>query len=71
MLARWSFRQKRELVVKTKNCTWATGSLYRLGKDDVLRRCVPSMERMALLEEAHKDGARGHMAIEVMAKKLL
>ena len=44
---------------------------YRLGKDGVLRRCVPKMERIALLEEAHEDEARGHITGEVMTKMLL
>ena len=50
---------------------WKIGSLYKkLGKDGVLRRCVPSMKRVALLEEAHEDEADRHMIGEVIAKKL-
>ena len=53
----WPLRKKRPLVVKAKNNTWADGALYKLGKDGVLRRCVAVVERVVLLEEAHKDEA--------------
>ena len=43
----------------------------KLGKDGVLRRCVVAVERVALLEEVHKDEARGHIAGEVTARKTL
>ena len=64
-------RQKRALVVKAKNYTWEVGALYKLGRDGLLRRCVASAKRVALLEEAHKYVAGGHMAGEVTTIKVL
>ena len=58
-------------VGKAKNYIWAIGALYKLRRDGVLRRCVASAKRVALLEEAHKSATRGHMASEVTTKKVL
>ena len=59
-------RKKRALAVKAREYTWAARALYKLGKDGVLRRCVATTKRVALLEEA-----RGHIFGEVTAKKIL
>ena len=64
-------RKKRALVIQARNYTWAAGALYRLGKDGILRRCIPEIERMGLMEEAHEGEAGGHMSGEVTARKLL
>ena len=64
-------RRKRALVVKVKSYTWTIGALYKLGRDGVLRRCVVEVKSVALLKEAHADATGGHMAGEVMAKKIL
>ena len=67
----WTMKKKRALIMQARNFTWATGSLYRLGKDGILGRCVPLSERVEFLEGAHEGEAGGHMAGEVTARKLL
>ena len=67
----WTMKKKRALIMQAKNFTWAAGSLYRLGKDGILKRCVPLSERVKLLEGAHEREAGGHMVGEVTARKLL
>ena len=67
----WPLRKKKALVVKARSFTWVAGAMYWLGKDGVLRRCVVAAKSVALLEEAHKDEAGGHMAAEVIARKIL
>ena len=47
------------------------GALYRLGEDEILRRCTLVDERMELLEEAHDGVVGGHMSKEVIARILL
>ena len=54
--------QKRQLVVKAANFTLIVGQLYKLGLDEVLRRCVILHEKEAILREAHSGTAGGHFA---------
>jgi hypothetical protein len=36
------------------------GHLYKMGPDEILRRCVMEAEHPMILEEAHEGIARGH-----------
>ena len=53
-------KQKKYLVVKATDFTLITGHLYKLGPDEVLRRCVMLHEKDAIIREAHSGTAGGH-----------
>lgn len=53
-------KKKKILAIKVTPYTLINGSLYKLGQDDVLIRCVPKYERKEILEEAHLGVSRGH-----------
>ena len=55
-------QQKKQLVVKAADFTLIAGCLYKLGPDEVLRRCVMPHEKDAILKEAHLGTAGGHFA---------
>ena len=45
-----------------KQQTSIAGQLYKLGPDEVLRRCVMPHEKEAIIREAHSGTAGGHFA---------
>ena len=64
-------QQKKQLVVKAADFTLIAGHLYKLGPDEVLRRCVMPHEKDAIIREAHSGTAGGHFAGKPIAQKIL
>ena len=58
----YSIWQKRQLVLKASNYTLIAGKLYKLGPDEILRRCVFEHERQWVMAEAHAGVSGGHYA---------
>ncbi|KAH9299645.1 hypothetical protein KI387_031327, partial [Taxus chinensis] len=48
-----------------------SGDLYKLGRDEVLRRCVLEHEHLAIMEEAHGGSADGNYAGDATMRKIL
>jgi hypothetical protein len=54
--------QKKQLVVHAAYFSLIAGQLYKMGPNEILRRCVIEVERPLILAEAHEGIARGHYA---------
>jgi hypothetical protein len=54
--------QKKQLVLCASNFQLIAGQLYKMGPDEILRRCVMEAERPLVLEEAHEGIVGGHYA---------
>jgi hypothetical protein len=52
--------QKKQLVVRTAYFQLIAGKLYKMGPNEILRRCVMEVERLLILVEAHKGIIEGH-----------
>ena len=63
--------QKKQLVVRAANFTLIEGQLYKMGPDEILRRCVLENENPLILAEAHSGAAGGHYEGKTMAQKIL
>ena len=63
----FSKHQKKQLVVKATDFTLIAGHLYKLGQDEVLRRCVMPHEKEAIIREAHSGAAGGHFTGKMTA----
>ena len=63
--------QKWQLVVKVVDFTLIAGHLYKLGPDEVLRRCVMPHEKEAIIKEAHSKTTGGHFVGKPTAQKIL
>ena len=59
------------MVVKATDFTLITGHLYKLGPDEVLRRCMMPHEKYAIIREAHSGTTGGHFAGKPIAQKIL
>ena len=64
-------QQQKQLVVKAADFTLIAGHLYKLGPDEVLRRCVMLHEKKAIIREAHSGAAEGNFAGKSTAQKIL
>ena len=63
--------ERKAFILKTLKFTMIEQALYRLGRDGILRRCVPRSARQQVTEEAHAGDAGGHFAAEITIKKIL
>ena len=54
--------QKKQLVVRAVEFQLIVGQLYKMGPDEIPRRCVMEHERLMILNEAHASVAGGHYA---------
>ena len=55
--------------MKVAPYTIINGFLYKMGLDEVLRRCVLEHEREKIMHEAHYGLAGGHFQSDTTAKK--
>jgi hypothetical protein len=59
------------LVVRVADYQLIAGHLYKLGADNILRRCVMEHESPIILAEAHEGIAGGHYTGKAIAQKVL
>ena len=63
--------ERKTFVLKSMKFTMIEGELYRLGRDAILRRCVPNSARKFIIEEAHSSESGGHFSGDITARKIL
>ena len=67
-----SSKEKRNIVRKsTTPFTWIRGNLFKLGLDQILRRCVREEEVFDILLPCHDGPCGGHFAAKRTAFKIL
>jgi hypothetical protein len=63
--------QKKQLVVCAVEFSLITSQLYKMGPDEILRRCIMETERPWILAESHEGIAGGHYLGKETVKKVL
>jgi hypothetical protein len=63
--------QKKQLVVRAANFQLIAGQLYKMGPDEILRRCIMEVERPLILAEAHEGITGGNYAGKETTQKVL
>lgn len=63
--------ERRKLVLRSRTFQLINGLLYKMGPDQILRRCILEEEIQGVLREAHEGPAGGHMGLDTMARKVL
>eukprot|EP00253_Pinus_taeda_P017976 PITA_17976 len=66
-----SSKEKRKIVRKSAPFTWIGGNLFKLGPDQILRRCVREEEVFDILLTYHDGPCGGHFAAKRTAFKIL
>ena len=65
-----SDKKKKILAMKVAPYSIINGFLYKLGLDEVIRRCVLEYERESIMHEAHYGLAGGHFQSDTTGKKI-
>lgn len=63
--------ERRKLVLKSKTFQLINGLLYKMGPNQILRRCVMEEEILSVLKEAHDNLAGEHIGPDAIARKVL
>jgi hypothetical protein len=63
--------QKKQLVVRVADFSLITRQLYKMGPDEILRRCVMEVERPLTLTKSHEGISGGHYAGKETTQKVL
>ena len=63
--------QKKNMVVRATDYQLVVGNLYKMGTENILRRCVLEHERPRILVEAHEEIVGGHYEGKVTIQKVL
>jgi hypothetical protein len=58
-------------VVHTIDFSLIVGQLYKMGPDEILRRCVMEEKFPMILKESHEGIAGGHYVGKAIAQKVL
>ena len=69
--SKYTISQKKQLVVHVAYFSLIAGQLYKMGPDEILRRCVMETESLMILAEGHEGIAGGHYAGKETAQKVL
>jgi hypothetical protein len=59
---KYTFIQKKQLVVRATDFQIIAGQLYKMGPDEILKRCIMEEERPLILAESHEGIVGGHYA---------
>jgi hypothetical protein len=62
---------RRCVSTTAANFSLIAGQLYKMGPDEILRRCVTETERPLILTEAHEGIVGGHYAGKATVQKVL
>ena len=65
-----STKNKQILAMKATPYSLINGFLYKMGLDDILRRCVLEHERDNIMYEAHYGPTGGHFQVDTTTKKI-
>ena len=59
------------LAIKAAPFTLISGNLYKLGLDDILRRCTLEHERWDIIQEATSGETSDHFSVDITINKIL
>jgi hypothetical protein len=57
--------------VRAADFSLIVGQLYKMGPDEIIRRCIMEIERPLILTEAHEGIAGGHYAGRATKQKFM
>jgi hypothetical protein len=67
----YTIPQKKQLVVRAADVSLIVGQIYKMGSDEILKRCVMEIERPMILEESHEGIVGGHYVGKETVQKVL
>jgi hypothetical protein len=70
-LSEYTISQKKQLVVCAADFPLIVFQLYKIGPDEILRRCIMEIEHSMILARAHEGIVGGHYAGKETVQKVL
>ncbi|KAI3749744.1 hypothetical protein L2E82_20360 [Cichorium intybus] len=67
----WTTQQKRYFFSQTKQYLWEDPDLFKIGADQVIRRCVPNNEQTDILRHCHSYACGGHFSAKKTGHRVL
>ena len=66
-----SFHQRKKFLHDVTHYFWDEPYLFRRCDDNIIRRCVPEVDMLSILEACHASPVEGHHAGDRTARKVL
>jgi len=67
----WTSQQRRYFHSQTKYYIWEEPDLFKMGADQVIRRCVPHKEQHDILRHCHSYACGGHFSAKKTGHRVL
>ncbi|KAJ0586830.1 putative nucleotidyltransferase, Ribonuclease H [Helianthus annuus] len=58
----WTRKRRQQFLSQVKQYIWDEPDLFKIGADQVIRRCVPETEVLEILIHAHSSACGGHFS---------
>ncbi|KAI3670961.1 hypothetical protein L1987_87606 [Smallanthus sonchifolius] len=67
----WAKKKKQHFMSQVKQYIWDEPDLFKVGADQMIRRCIPESEVQYLLEHAHSYACGGHFSGQKTGHRVL
>ncbi|XP_076960182.1 uncharacterized protein LOC143636483 [Bidens hawaiensis] len=67
----WSKKMRQQFMAKVKQYIWDEPDLFKVGVNQVVRRCLPENEVQEILKRAHSSACGGHFSGSKTGYKVL
>ncbi|KAI3828024.1 hypothetical protein L1987_02114 [Smallanthus sonchifolius] len=58
----WEKKRRQRFMAQVKQYIWDEPDLFKIGSDQVIRRCIPDTEVLQVLAHAHSSACGGHFS---------
>jgi len=67
----WVKKRRQQFLAQVKQYIWGEPDLFKIGADQILRRCIPEDEVKEILTHAHSSACGGHFSGQKTGYKVL
>ncbi|KAJ0586747.1 putative nucleotidyltransferase, Ribonuclease H [Helianthus annuus] len=67
----WPKKKKQQFIAQAKTYIWDEPDLFKVGADQIIRRCIPDEEIKCVLELLHASACGGHFSGQKTGHKVL
>ncbi|XP_076954196.1 uncharacterized protein LOC143628504 [Bidens hawaiensis] len=67
----WSKKRRQQFAAQVKKYIWDEPDIFKIGADQVVRRCVPENEVQEILKHVHSSACGGHFSGSKTGYKVL
>ncbi|KAD7478568.1 hypothetical protein E3N88_01704 [Mikania micrantha] len=67
----WTKRRKQQFLAQAKHYIWDEPDLFKVGADQLIRRCIPDSEIPSVLQHLHASACGGHFSGQKTGHKVL